>query len=114
MEQFAAAAGEKISKERVVGWLPDAPDVYTRSPNIPMEDSGTLVPKGRKRGSKSCKATKLNRLNAQIKEQERLADTALALAISLQVLPIVANTLITPECSPMMSDIPGTTPNRTF
>jgi hypothetical protein len=79
-----------------------------------MEDSGTFVPKGRKRGSKSCKTTKIDRLNAQIKEQERLANTAQALATSLRVLPIEANTLTTPECSPMMSDTPGMKPNRTF
>ncbi len=113
-KQFAAAAREKISKEREVRRLPDAPEVCTGAPNIPMEASGTFFPKGCKRGSKSRKAPKLDKLNAQIKEQARLADTAQALATSLQVLPIGANTPTTPECSPMMSETPGMTPNRTF
>ncbi len=71
------------SKEREVRWLSDALDVSTGSPNTLMEDADTNAPKGCNRGSKSQKATKIDRLNAQIKEQERLADTAQALATSL-------------------------------
>jgi hypothetical protein len=110
---FAAAAREKISKVNEVRWLPDASDISTGSLNTLMEDADTIAPKGRNRGSKSHKATKIDRLNAQIKKQERLANTAQVFATSLQATPLGANTPITLECSPMMSDTPGTTPNKT-
>ncbi len=112
-EHFATAAREKISKENEVHWLPDASDISTGSLDTLMEDADTIAPKGRNRGSKSRKATKIDRLNAQIKKQERLANTAQVLATSLQATPLGANTPITSECSPMMSDTPGTTPNKT-
>jgi hypothetical protein len=104
-EQFAADAREKTAAEREVRWSPEASVVSASRPNEPMHPSTPGVT-GRNRGSKSWRATKIDRLNAQIKEQERLADTAKALAASLRVPSGAPKAPTTLECPQRMVKIP--------
>ncbi len=113
-EKPAAAASEKIAKEKEVRWVPDAvPGISPDPPNVLMEDSpedaDTGVSAGYNWGSKYRKATKINRLNAQLKEQERLVNTAQAYAASLQV-PTAGdeqyNTPVPLDNSPIVVDTP--------
>jgi hypothetical protein len=117
-EKSAAAVREKIAKEKEVRWVTDAvpgispgsPDVFMEdSPKTRMEDADTGVSAGYNRGSKYHKASNIDWLNAQQKEQERQADTAQAYASSLQV-PTAGNaqydTLVPLDGSPVVVDIP--------
>jgi hypothetical protein len=60
------------------------------SPNTHMEDKDTGVSAGYNWGSKYCKVKRIDQLNAQLNEQERLANTAQAYAALLQV-PMAGN-----------------------
>ncbi len=70
-------------KRRGSAGQPKEPEVSANNPDALMEDVETMALEGRNRGSKYRKVTKLDRVNSQLKEQERLADTAQALAALL-------------------------------
>ncbi len=92
-EKFAMAANKKsvMAKEKEVRWVADQPAYSTKAPNAiieevalhPVSPEFPLESCAITRGSKHQASTRLERMSAQIKEQERIADTASALALSL-------------------------------
>jgi hypothetical protein len=123
-EKFATAANDKFltAKEKDVRWVIDQPTYSTKVPIAIMEEAAThpvspefsLESHAVKRGSKRWASTRLERIFTQIKEQERIADTASTLALSLwnsdqlprhqtsPLLPVHA-----PDSTPVELAIPG-------
>ncbi len=93
-EKFAMAANNKFAtaKEKEVCWVADPSTYSTKAPNAIMEEAAphpvfpefSLKSRAVKSGSKHRVSTRLERMSAQIKEQERIADTTSALALSLR------------------------------
>jgi hypothetical protein len=91
-EKFTKAVNNKFltAKEKEVRWVADQPTYSTKAPIAIMEEAAPypispefpLKSCTVKKGSKYWVSTLLERMSSKIKEQERIADSASALALS--------------------------------
>jgi hypothetical protein len=84
--QVAATAQHKsVPPEKEVTWCPQEAVFWSETSEAEMEDTPAVPspPTAVKRGSAFRKANKLEKLTAQLQEQERLAAAASALASSM-------------------------------
>ncbi len=112
-----------MEKEKEVCWVADQPTYSTKAPIAIMEEAAPhpispefpLESRAVKRGSKHQASTSLERMSAQIKEQEWLVDTTSALVVSLRnsgQLPGHQTSLLLPLHTPDSTPVEPATPVR--